>query len=285
MNILIKRNLKIFFRDRSAVLFSLLAIFIIIALYAVFLGDVWLDDSMQNIKGTNYLMNTWLLAGLLAVASITTTMGAFGIMIDDKVRKINKDFYSAPIKSYQITIGYIGSAFLIGVVLSIITVFASEIYIVFRGGRWLTLTGLLKVILLVIFTTATNTSIVCFIVSFFKSHSAYSTASTIIGTSIGFLTGIYLPIGALPQSVQFVIKLFPVSHAASLLRQVLMEEAMKASFSEIPANHLNEFKEYMGVTFRFGDSVVPWWLSVFILVLTATLFYGLSINNLSKRIQ
>lgn len=54
MNILIKRNLKIFFRDKSAVLFSLLAIFIIIALYAVFLGDVWLDDSMQNIRGTNY---------------------------------------------------------------------------------------------------------------------------------------------------------------------------------------------------------------------------------------
>ena len=285
MNILIKRNLKIFFRDRSAVLFSLLAIFIIIALYAVFLGDVWLDDSMQNIKGTNYLMNTWLLAGLLAVASITTTMGAFGVMIDDKVRKINKDFYSSPIKSSQITIGYIGSAFLIGVIISIITVFVSDIYIVLCGGMWMTLIELLKVILLVIFTTATNTSIVCFIVSFFKSHSAFSTASTILGTSIGFLTGIYLPIGALPKSVQFVIKLFPVSHAASLLRQVLMEDAMKASFSEIPANHLNEFKEYMGVTFRFGDSVVPWWLSVLILVFTATLFYGLSIINLSKRIQ
>ncbi|MDK2965322.1 ABC transporter permease [Lacrimispora sp.] len=285
MNILIKRNLKIFFRDRSAVFFSLLAIFIIIALYAVFLGDVWLDNSMQNIKGTNYLMNTWLSAGLLAVASITTTMGAFGIMIDDKVLKINKDFYSAPIKSSQITMGYIGSAFLIGVIISIITVFVSEIYIVFCGGRWMTPIVLLKVILLVIFTTATNTSIVCFIVSFFKSHSAYSTASTIIGTLIGFLTGIYLPIGDLPKSVQIVIKLFPVSHAASLLRQVLMEDAMKASFSEIPVSYLNEFKEYMGVSFRFGDYVVPWWLSVFILVFTATIFYGLSLLNLSKRIQ
>ena len=283
MNILIKRNLKIFFRDKSAVLFSLLAIFIIIALYAVFLGDVWLDDSMQNIKGTNYLMNTWLLAGLLAVASITTTMGAFGIMIDDKVRKINKDFYSAPIKSSQITIGYIGSAFLIGIILSIITVFISEIYIVLRGGRWMTFIVHLKVILLVIFTTATNTSIVCFIVSFFKSHSAFSTASTIIGTSIGFLTGIYLPIGALPKSVQFVIKLFPVSHAASLLRQVLMEDAMKASFSEIPANHLNEFKEYMGVTFRFGGHEVTPTASIVILLCTAVVFYSLSLFNMLRK--
>ena len=40
MNIFMKRNLKLFFRDRSAVFFSLLAIFIIIVLYIVFLGDV-----------------------------------------------------------------------------------------------------------------------------------------------------------------------------------------------------------------------------------------------------
>jgi multidrug/hemolysin transport system permease protein len=285
MKILIKRNIKIFFRDKSAVLFSLLAVFIIIALYAVFLGDVWLDDSMQNIKGADILMNTWLTAGLLAVTSITTTMGAFGIMIDDKVRKINKDFYSSPIKRSQITMGYIGSAFFIGVILSVITVFVSEIYIVFRGGEWMTPLVLLKVIILVIFTTAANTSIVCFIVSFFKSHSAFSTASTIISTLIGFLTGIYLPIGALPESVQTVIKVFPVSHAAALLRQVLMEDAMRSSFSELPAGYLNKFKEYMGVTFRFGNSDIPSWASVFILAATATLFYGLSLFNLSKRIQ
>ncbi len=33
-----KRNLKLFFRDKSAVFFSLLAVFIIIGLYALFLG-------------------------------------------------------------------------------------------------------------------------------------------------------------------------------------------------------------------------------------------------------
>jgi multidrug/hemolysin transport system permease protein len=283
MSVLIKRNLKLFFRDKSAVLFSLLALFIIIALYAVFLGDVWLNDSMKDIKNADVLMSTWLVSGLLAVASVTTTMGAFGVMIDDKVRKIDKDFYSAPIKRSRITVGYIGSAFLIGVIMSLITVFASDIYIVLSGGEWITPLALIKVLLLVIFTTMTNTSIVCFIVSFFKSHSAFSTASTIIGTLIGFLTGIYLPIGALPESVQTVIKLFPVSHAASLFRQVLMEDAMRSTFAEIPTNKLNEFKEYMGVTFQFGSSAVSPWISILILAATAVIFYGLSLLNMSGR--
>lgn len=285
MTVLIKRNLKLFFRDKSAVLFSLLAIFIIIALYAVFLGDVWLEDSMKDINNANALMNTWLVAGLLSVASVTTTLGAFGVMIDDKVRKIDKDFNSAPIKSSQITIGYIGSAFLIGVIMSIITIFASQIYIVLNGGECISPLALIKVLMLVIFTTMTNTSIVCFIVSFFNSHSAFSTASTIIGTLIGFLTGIYLPIGALPESVQTVIKVFPVSHAASLFRQVLMADAMQTAFAEIPASYLSDFKEYMGVTFSFSSYEVSPWLSILILVFTAAVFYGLSLLNMSKRRQ
>jgi len=283
MNVLIKRNLRIFFRDKSAVFFSLLAIFIIIALYAVFLGDVWLNDSMKDIKNADFLMNTWLVAGLLAVASVTTTMGAFGVMIDDKVRKIDKDFYSSPMKRTRITGGYIGSAFIIGVIMSLVTALVSEIYIVLHGGELIAPIALLKVILLVLLTTMTNTSVVCLIVSFFKSNSAFSTASTIIGTLIGFLTGIYLPIGALPGSVQTVIKLFPVSHAASLFRQVLMEDAMQSAFAEIPTNSLNEFKEYMGVTFRFGSFLVSPWISVLILVFTAAVFYGLSLINMSKR--
>ena len=283
MSVFIKRNLKIYFRDKSAVFFSLLAVFIIIALYAVFLGDVWLNDSMKGLKNADTLMNIWLLAGLLAVASVTTTMGAFGVMIDDKVKKIGKDFHSSPVKRSSIAGGYIGSAFLIGVIMSVITALVSQIYIVLSGGEWIKPLALAEVILLILFTTMTNTSIVCFIVSFFKSHGAFSTASTIIGTLIGFLTGIYLPIGALPESVQTVIKLFPVSHAASLLRQVLMEEALQTAFAGIPASYLNEFKEYMGVTFQFGGSEVSVWGSILILVFTAAIFYGLSLFNISRK--
>lgn len=282
MRVLIKRNLKLFFRDKTAVLFSLLAIAIIVILYAVFLGNVWLDGSMKRIADANVLMRFWLVAGLLSVASVTTTLGAFGVMIDDKVREINKDFYSAPIKKSEIIEGYIGSACIIGVVMSLLTALAAEVYLIGKGEGWITPLVFVKVVLLVLLTTVMNTSIVCFLVSFLKSHSAFTTAGTIIGTLIGFLTGIYLPIGALPPWVQTVIKVFPVSHAAALFRQVLMEDTMQRTFAHFPVNELSQFKEYTGVTFRFGSFVVPPWMSVLVLVVTAVLFYGLSFLNMSK---
>ena len=283
MKVFIERNLKLFFRDRLAVFFSLMSVFIIIGLYALFLGDVWMNDSMKGLKNAQALMNSWLVSGLLTVTSMTTTMGAFGIMIDDKVQKINKDFDSSPIKRSSITGGYIGSSFLIGVIMSLVMAVVAEIYIVHSGGEWLTPMACIKVFLLILLTALTNTSLVCFVVSFFKSHSAFSTASSILGTLIGFLTGIYLPIGTLPESVQTVIKAFPVSHGASLFRQVLMEVPMRNSFDGIPSIYLEEFKEYLGVSFQFGGHEVTPTASVVILLCTAVVFYSLSLFNMLRR--
>jgi len=283
MKVFIERNLKLFFRDRLAVFYSLMSVFIIIGLYALFLGDVWMNDSMKDLKKAQALMNSWLVSGLLTVTSMTTTMGAFGIMIDDIVQKINKDFDSSPIKRSSITGGYIGSSFLIGVIMSLVTAVVSEFYIVYSGGEWLTLMAFIKVFLLILLTALTNTSLVCFVVSFFKTHSTFSTASTILGTLIGFLTGIYLPIGTLPASVQTVIKAFPVSHGASLFRQVMMEVPMRNSFDGIPDIYLEEFKEYMGVTFRFGGHEVTPTVSIVILIFTAVVFYSLSLFNMLRR--
>lgn len=276
------RNLKVFFKDKSAVFFSLLAVFIIIGLYALFLGDVWVN-SFQGLEGVRYLMDSWIVAGLLAVTSVTTTMGAFGIMVEDKAKKIVKDFTASPLKYRNIAGGYVISAFVIGVILSIVSLVLAEVYIVANGGELMSLGVFLKVLGLILLATFTNTSLVLFIVSFFNSTNAFATASSIIGTMIGFLTGIYLPVGQLPEAVQWVVKVFPVSHAASLFRQVIMEEPLGATFENASAETVAGFKEAMGVTLKFGDSEVTPALSIGILMLTAVVFYGLSVINISRK--
>lgn len=277
-----KRNLLIFFRDKTSVFFSLLAVFIIIGLYALFLGDVWVN-SFGDMTGVRYLMDSWIMAGLLAVTSVTTTMGAFGIMVDDKTKKIIKDITSSPLKHSRIAGGYILSSYLIGCIMSFITLVLAEIYVVANGGELLGPAALAKVAGLILLSTFANTSIVLFVVSFFKSSNAFATASTIIGTIIGFLTGIYLPIGQLPEGVQWVIKLFPVSHSAVLFRQVMMADPLSVTFAGAPAETVHEFEEMMGVTYEFGGTTATPLLSILVLIATAAVFYVLSIWNLSRK--
>ena len=103
---LIKRNLKLFFRDRTSVFFSLLAVFIIIGLYVLFLGNM-MAKNFKELLGDNarFAVDSWVMAGLLSVTSITTTMGALGTMLRIKQRKSQKIFHQPHLSARSLPAG------------------------------------------------------------------------------------------------------------------------------------------------------------------------------------
>lgn len=278
----VSRNLKVFFRDKTAVFFSLLAVLIVLGLYIFFLGDVWVD-SFPNIKGVKNLMNCWIIAGLIGVTSVTANMGAFGTMIEDKSKNKIKDFYVSPIKKSKIVGGYIISSFIVGSMMSVVTLIISQIYLVYSGVDVLNFKELTEVFLIILMTSLSNSAMILFIVSLFSSEKAFSTASTIVGTLIGFITGIYLPISMLPDSVQIIVKLFPTSHGISILRQIFMKKQIDISFADVPTNYINEFKESMGVVYYINDKLVSNTTSVFILIASTIIFFSLAVLILYKK--
>lgn len=278
----VSRNLKVFFRDKTAAFFSLLAVLIVLGLYIFFLGDVWVD-SFPNIKGVKNLMNCWIIAGLIGVTSVTANMGAFGTMIEDKSKNKIKDFYVSPIKKSKIVGGYIISSFIVGSMMSVVTLIISQIYLVYSGVYVLNFKELTEVFLVILMTSLSNSAMILFIVSLFSSEKAFSTASTIVGTLIGFITGIYLPISMLPDSVQIIVKLFPTSHGISILRQIFMKKQMDISFADVPTNYINEFKESMGVVYYINDKLVSNTASVFILIASTIIFFFLAVLILYKK--
>lgn len=279
---LVKRNLKLFFRDRTSVFFSLLAVFIIIGLYVLFLGNM-MTRNFGDLLGSNtrFAIDSWVMAGILSVTSLTATMGAFHIMVEDTTKKILKDFLSAPLKRTQLAVGYIISSFIVGVIMSIAALVLAEIYILAGGGNLLGLMSLLKLLGVMLLSVFASSAMVFFIVSFFKSSSAFSSASTIIGTLIGFLTGIYIPIGSLPSAVQTTIKIFPISHAAVLFRQIMMEVPMSKAFTNAPTQAIIGFKQTMGIVFFFGDKELSPLTSIFVLIVTGVVFLALAVVNIS----
>ncbi|NLZ61460.1 MAG: ABC transporter permease [Acholeplasmataceae bacterium] len=275
-----KRNLKIFFRDRAAVFFSLLGVLIIIGLYVLFLGDM-VSAGINQIPAIGdsgrFMMDSWIMSGVVASASITTCMGAFGIMIDDNVNHIIRDFKVSPIKNWQMVLGYIISSILIGILMSLITFIFAEVYIVIYGGEIVSFFAMLKLLGFIILSVSSSSALVFFIVTLIKSQNAFGTASTILGTLIGFLTGVYIPIGALPSAVQTVIKIFPVSHSAVLLRQTMMNEVV--SLDNLPQEFLTE----LGIKYIVFDKIFPVWGHILVLILSMVLFYGLAILVVSRK--
>ncbi len=280
---LVKRNLRLFFRDKMSVFFSLLSVFIIIGLYVLFLGDM-MTGNMGGLGGNvRFLNDAWIMAGLLAVTTLTTTLGAFGIMVEDSSKKIAKDFSTAPLRRSSLVLGYILSAFAIGMIMSALALVLSQIYIIAYGGRMLGAGALLKTLGLMALSVLASSSMAFLLVSFFKSNNAFSTASTIVGTLIGFLTGVYIPVGVLPEAVQYAVKVFPVAHSGLLFRRVFMEAPLQEVFAHAPTAALQDFRLQMGVDFAFGGHVVSSWVSILVLIGTAVLFFALGTYNISRK--
>jgi multidrug/hemolysin transport system permease protein len=277
-----RRNLLVYFRDRAAVFYSLFASLIIIVLYALFLGNN-MASSMGELPDARQFVDRWLVAGLTSITSITAAMGAFGVMVDDKTKRIIQDFYTSPIRRWKLVGGYVSAAFVIGVILSVITLAVAQLYIVSQGGSLMTLAEYGTALLIILLGSFCNTSMIFFIAYFFTTQSAFSTASTLLGTLIGFVTGIYIPIGVLPDSVQWVIKLFPTSHAVVLMRQLMTNSYFAPLQGAIPDAVITSIQQEMGIAYFFGDSRLPAYASVLILVGVGLFFCLLSLLHMKRK--
>lgn len=282
MRNLAKRGLKIYFKDIGGVFFSLLGVIIIFCLYIFFIGDS-IVSGLEYIDNVQEIMNSWVIAGMLASAAITTSMGAYSLMVNDKERKTVKDFYSSPLKKSTIAAGYMMTGFLISVLMSVITFVFGEIYIVVNGGSLLSALRMVQILGVILLSSFASSAIVCFIIAFVHTVNAYTTISIILGTLIGFLIGAYVPIGELPNGVQTVIRCFPCAHAASLFRQIMMAPSMEPSFASLPAQAEEEFTTTLGVVFHFGETTVEPWMSILFLLATGVVFYLLAILVLARK--
>lgn len=277
---LIKRNIKIYLRNRGAWLASLLTVFIIIGLYALFLGDQ-LSRGFEGIglEEPRLLTDSWIMAGIISIMPLSISLGAVSI-VNDRSKGLIKDFYCSPISRSKITLGYILSLAIISFLITVIGFALGEIYITANGGELLSLADMLRVLGIIAIDDLATTSIVMFIAMFITSESAYSAICTVIGTVSGFITGIYIPVGALPEGVAAAVKCFPISHAGSMLRQIFTADAISECTKNIPADIkpdvLDQINSEMGIIYSFGDHTVTDFESIIILAATAVLFFALT---------
>lgn len=277
MKNLIIRNLKLYFRDRLSIMFSMMSIFIMLGLYVFFLADIIMSGALETLENGKYILNLWLLAGMLAMASVTTTFASYGIMVQDRSKGIVKDLYASSVPRYKLLLSYICASWIIGVLMSFVTIVIGELFIAGTGGDLIGLESLGKAMGVMLLSVAAGSSMMFFLASFLYTESSFSNASILLGTLIGFLMGIYIPIGTLPAFAQQVIKFFPMSQGCAALRQILVQEPLQAALIDAPTFVLSEIENALGITFTYGATTLTFMQHILLLVCTLIGFYALSI--------
>ena len=90
-----------------------------------------------------------------------------------------------------------------------------------------------------------------------------------------------MPIGNLPKFMQTIVKIFPTSHAASLLRQIFTKDIT----SSLPVEVVNVINENLGMIYIFNGKELSNIISVFILIISGILFYILGVISLSRKVK
>ena len=261
---LIKRNRKLFFRDKGMLISSLITPIILIVLYGTFLANIYRDSFQSALpdffkisdKLVDGTVASQLVAGLLAVSCVTVTFCVNLTMIQDRASGARKDFNVSPVKRPLIYLGYFFSTVLNSLMVNLLALALCLGYIGIMGWYlsvadvlWL----ILDEILLVLFGSILS-SIVCYPL---KTQGQMSAVGTIVSAGYGFICGAYMPISNFGSGLQKVLSFLPSTYGTSLLKNHMLRGVFEEMEKEgIPTQAIEGIRDSVDCNPIFLGKVV-----------------------------
>ncbi|CDE16224.1 aBC-2 type transporter [Clostridium sp. CAG:288] len=244
---LIKRNIKLFFKDKGLVIGALVGPIILIVLYFTFLNDVYRDTFKSFIpEGTsnkiiNDIVNGELISSILAVSCITVSFCSNFLMVRDKVNNARSDLLVSPVKSYVLALAYYIATVISSLTICYIALGISLVFVAF--SHWFfTASSLLMLLLDVFLTVLFGTALSSIINFFLTSEGQISAVGTIISAGYGFICGAYMPINSYNSGLKNVIMFTPGTYCTSLIRNHSLAGAFK-EMSDWPIEAIKSIKD------------------------------------------
>ena len=295
LNSMIKRNIKMFFKDKGLFFTSLITPMILLVLYSTFLGNVY-EGSFKQIltaiapgleipeKLINGCVGGQLFSSLLAVCTVTVTFCSNMLMVQDKVHGSINDLTITPIKGSTLALGYYIATAVTTLVICLLATSACLIYIAIIGW-YITFTDIMLILLDVFILVMFGTALSSIINYFLSSQGQISAVGSIVSAGYGFICGAYMPISQFSEGLQNFVSFLPGTYGTSLLRN----HALRGVFTEmesfgLPEKAIDGIKDSIDCNIYFCDEKVK--ISTMYIYLTATVLVLIGIYivmNLKKR--
>ncbi len=290
---LLKRNIKLFFKDKGLFFTSLITPLILLVLYATFLSNVYKNSYSAVIpegvfvpeKVLNALVAGQLFSSLLAVCCITVAFCCNMLMVQDKITGAQKDIMMTPVSRSTVAVSYFVATFISTFIICIVASIACFIYLAVVGWYLSVLDVfaiLLDVFLLSIFGTVLS-SVVNY---FLSSQGQISAVGSIVSSCYGFICGAYMPISSFSSGLQKVISFLPGTYGTALFRN----HTMGAVFAEmenigLPQTLIEGLKNGTDCNlYFFGNAVsIPVMYAIIVGAITLLLTAYILINIFLKR--
>lgn len=292
---LIKRNIKLFFKEKGMFFTSLITPAILLVLYATFLGNVYRDSFEMNLPDVfrlpdqllDGLVAGQLVSSLLAVSCVTVAFGSNFLMVQDKVNGSIKDLRISPVKSSVLALSYYVATLVSTLLICLAATGICLIYLA-AVGWYLSVADVLllvlDVVLLVLFGTALSSAINFFL----SSQGQISAVGTIISAGYGFICGAYMPISSFSEGLQKVLMFLPGTYGTALIRTHSMQGALAEMQAQgVPAEVITSLKDALDCNLYIFDKQVsvPVMYAVLGVTIAALIGAYILMNGMKKKIS
>lgn len=292
--VLIKRNIKLFFKDKGMFFTSLITPAILLVLYATFLGNVYRDTFTaglpQGVKMDEGLIDGLvggqLISSILAVSCITVAFCSNFLMVQDKVNGSIKDLRISPVKPATLSISY----YVATLISTLIVCFAATgicLGYVAIVGWYMRISDVLFLLLDVFLLSLFGTALSSLINFFLNTQGQISAVGAIISAGYGFICGAYMPISSFSDGLQKVLLFLPGTYGTSLVRN----HALGGVFAEmeeqgIPGVVVDSMRDAIDCNLYFFEEKVQISEMYIVIGVTVVLLVGVYIllNTLKKKV-
>ena len=291
---LIRRDMKLYFKDKGMFFSSLITPILLLVLYTTFLKKVF-DDSFRSALEAagatvadsvlNGVVGGQLISSLLAVSCVTVAFCSNLLMIKDKTSGARHDLTISPVRPSTMAMGYYLASLLSTL---IITFTAAAVCLGYLAcvGWYLTAGDVLGLLLDVFLLTMFGTALSSCINFWLTTDGQASAVGTIVSAGYGFICGAYMPISNFGTGLQRVLSFLPGTYGTSLLRN----HAMGGAFAEMeklgfPGEVVKTIRDSVDCNLYFFDHQVSGTQMYLILVGSILLLVGLYvvINRIAGR--
>ena len=260
---LIRRNCKLFFKDKGMFFTSLITPVILLVLYATFLKNVY-DDSFRSALAAagatttdaviNGCVGGQLVSSLLAVCCVTVAFCSNLLMVQDRISGARRDLTMTPVRRSTLALGYFAASALSTLLICYAALAVCLGYLAVTGwylsAADVLLLGL-DVLLLSLFGTALSSIVNCNL----TTNGQASAVGTIVSAGYGFLCGAYMPISNFGEGLQRVLSFLPGTYGTALFRN----HALRGVYAEMtrtgfPAEVVEHIKDSIDCNLYFDES-------------------------------
>ena len=289
---LIKRDTKLFFKDKGMFFTSLITPVILLVLYATFLANVYKDSFTGAIPEAfpvdegliDGCVGGQLFSSLLAVCCVTVAFCSNMLMVQDKVNGTRNDLTITPVKSWALAMGYYLSTLITTLIICYVAMGVCFIYIK-ATGWYMTASDVLMIMLDIFLLSLFGTALSSIINLFLSTQGQISAVGTVVSAGYGFICGAYMPISQFSEGLQKVLSFLPGTYGTSLLRN----HALRGVFEEMedvgfPDEVVETIKDSIDCNIYFFDEKVEVGVMFAILCVTGVARIGIYvlINGLKK---